>query len=252
MSTGNGNSSNQSSPSAEPGPGGARPAAAPTAKPDEKTSDVGLRWTGIVVAVAGVIVFIYVIFQLFTVGAKTASPPNAEFNFVRDVIGQNFNLIAYAIIGAIFALFSIRLLAHAGLLSLAGQVIRREDKDLLWPLVAAANKDAISQYIRLASLSGFPGTFTKLGFTGLPLVTVALTLILLAIAALTEGDMQKSVFDMAKLTLGAFLGSFVQRNIEQEKLAGHVIGPITTGTGDGRLKPGTKPSGPAGRKKVDQ
>jgi hypothetical protein len=83
----------------------------------------------------------------------------------------------------------------------------------------------------LAALSGFSGAFTKLGFTGLPLITVSLTLVLLAISvSLKDGDLQKSVFDMAKLTLGAFLGSFVQRNIEQEKLVGRAL---PNGTGDG-------------------
>jgi hypothetical protein len=57
--------------------------------------------------------------------------------------------------------------------------------------------------------------FTKLGLTGLPLTTVVLTLIFSFMAAAgAEGFM-----DLAKLTLGAFIGSFVQRQVEQRREA---------------------------------
>ena len=46
-----------------------------------------------------------------------------------------------------------------------------------------------------------------------------------------DTEMQKSVFDMAKLMLGAFIGSFVQRNIEQEKLIAG-IGAVPGGGAD--------------------
>ena len=75
--------------------------------------------------------------------------------------------------------------------------------------------------MRLSSLSGFTGTFTKLGLTGLPLATVALTLIFAALALLPVGlEGQKSFFDLTKLTLGAFIGSFVQRQVEQRRTPG--------------------------------
>ena len=92
---------------------------------------------------------------------------------------------------------------------------------LLAPLIQEGKSEAIDQYVRLSSLSGFTGTFTKLGLTGLPLTTVALTLIFAALAMLTaEPDSQKSLFDLTKLTLGAFIGSFVQRQVEQRRTPG--------------------------------
>ncbi len=92
---------------------------------------------------------------------------------------------------------------------------------LLAPLIQEGKSDAIDQYVRLSSLSGFTGTFTKLGLTGLPLTTVALTLIFAALALLAaEPDSQKSLFDLTKLTLGAFIGSFVQRQVEQRRTPG--------------------------------
>lgn len=91
---------------------------------------------------------------------------------------------------------------------------------LLAPLITEGKAEAIDQYVRISSLSGFTGTFTKLGLTGLPLTTVALTLIFAALALLPlDGDSQRSFFDLTKLTLGAFIGSFVQRQVEQRRTA---------------------------------
>ena len=95
------------------------------------------------------------------------------------------------------------------------------DYALLAPLIQEGKSESIDQYVRLSSLSGFTGTFTKLGLTGLPLTTVALTLIFAALALLpTDPESQKSFFDLTKLTLGAFIGSFVQRQVEQRRTPG--------------------------------
>ena len=92
---------------------------------------------------------------------------------------------------------------------------------LLAPLIQEGKTESIDQYVRLCSLSGFTGTFTKLGLTGLPLTTVALTLIFAGLALLpTDPENQKSFFGLTKLTLGAFIGSFVQRQVEQRRTPG--------------------------------
>lgn len=92
---------------------------------------------------------------------------------------------------------------------------------LLAPLIQEGKSESIDQYVRLSALSGFTGTFTKLGLTGLPLATIALTLIFAALALLaSDPDSQKSFFDLTKLTLGAFIGSFVQRQVEQRRTPG--------------------------------
>ncbi len=93
--------------------------------------------------------------------------------------------------------------------------------ELLAPLVQAGKAEAIDQYVRLSSLRGFTGMFTKLGLTGLPLTTVTLTIMFVILAVLPLGsEEKKNLFDLAKLTLGAFIGSFVQRQVEQRR-AGH-------------------------------
>lgn len=92
------------------------------------------------------------------------------------------------------------------------------DYALLAPLIREGKSESIDQYVRLSSLSGFTGTFTKLGLTGLPLATIALTLIFAALALLPlDTESQRSFFDLTKLTLGAFIGSFVQRQVEHRQ-----------------------------------
>lgn len=92
---------------------------------------------------------------------------------------------------------------------------------LLAPLIQEGKSESIDQYVRLSALSGLTGTFTKLGLTGLPLTTVALTLVFALLALLPiDPEGQKSFFDLTKLTLGAFIGSFVQRQVEQRRTPG--------------------------------
>lgn len=115
-------------------------------------------------------------------------------------------------LAAIFlGLVALRLLFGAG--RGVPRVIPLEDRPLLEPLIAAANKDAIAQYVILSSLSGFTGTFQKIGFSGLPLATSALTLIFSALSFLDA-----EFLELAKLTLGAFIGSFVQKGVDAPKL----------------------------------
>jgi hypothetical protein len=94
-------------------------------------------------------------------------------------------------------------------------VIPAQDGKLLETLIRDGNEKGIDQYVRLSSLSGTTGTATKLGLTGLPLATVGLT-IFFSLVAIFGVD---GFLDLAKLTLGAFIGSFVQRNVTGERIA---------------------------------
>jgi hypothetical protein len=180
-----------------------------------------MQAAGLFFTFAAVIAFVYAISSLiYRAGAKAAlSPASQQFNVWQDLVLPNFSLIGLVVIGIVSALLALRLFSKAT--ELISQVVRPAEAPFLWPLISGANREAINEYIRLASLTGFSGTFTKLGFTGLPLVTVALTLILLVMTLLVKDQtLSTGIFDLVKLTLGAFLGSFVQRNIEQEKLVG--------------------------------
>jgi hypothetical protein len=48
---------------------------------------------------------------------------------------------------------------------------------MLAPQVKDGKEEPVTQYIRLRSLTGFTGTFTMLGLTGLPLATIGLTIL---------------------------------------------------------------------------
>jgi len=146
--------------------------------------------------------------------------PTRSFNLMPIELPESAGVLArfltaYAIhivlffITVISAGIGYRITAASG--ANPAQVIPPQDYDLLAPLVAEGKADAIEQYVRLSSLSGFTGTFTQLGLTGLPLATIFLTLLF---SGLTLIDAE-NFLDLAKLTLGAFIGSFVQRQVER-------------------------------------
>ena len=114
----------------------------------------------------------------------------------------------------------------AAVISIQREVIPRRDRKLLEPLIANGEEKAIDQYVRLSSLTGITGLATKLGLTGLPLLTVALTLIFSALEIYKPGS---GFMDLTKLTLGAFIGSFVQRVATAQQVASTVV--------SGRLPP---------------
>ena len=99
------------------------------------------------------------------------------------------------------------------------RTIPAEDLPLIREAVIKGNAEPIDQYLRLRSLSGIAGNFTKLQVTGLPLTTVFLTLVfsVVAMLPLANAEVPKQFLDLAKLTLGAFIGSFVQGRVEQRK-----------------------------------
>jgi hypothetical protein len=145
------------------------------------------------------------------------------FKYVSDRNLQNITfyeagIIAVGLIVALASLiFGSRIMLRDA--SAPKVVIPSEDRDLLESLIRDGNEKGIDQYVRLSSLSGTTGTATKLGLTGLPLATVGLTIFFSIVAIFgVEGFL-----DLAKLTLGAFIGSFVQRNVTGERIASEGI-----------------------------
>lgn len=146
---------------------------------------------------------------LVVLRTQTMGVPNAGIGFA-GLLAAYSDIIAIAVFAAIGAVVGLRFFAKAG--RSTNFVIRPEDREALWPLISAPKVEAVDQYIRLASLSGFSGAFTKVGFTGLPLATVTLTLIFILLSLVANND---TLMEFAKLTLGAFIGSFVQRQVER-------------------------------------
>jgi hypothetical protein len=143
--------------------------------------------------------------ELGSSGAALATVSQRDiYNFFGRILSFLLAPAISLIAAIICTIVGIRLLRSSG--AVTTQVIAPQDYPVLGPAISAGNEQAITQFIRLSSLSGMTGTFTKIGLTGLPLATIFLT-ILLGIMGLANPQF----FDLAKLTLGAFLGSFVQR-----------------------------------------
>ncbi|MEM9434466.1 MAG: hypothetical protein AAGA12_11135 [Pseudomonadota bacterium] len=106
-----------------------------------------------------------------------------------------------------------------GSIRATSKTIPDEDRPLLEHLIRENKIEGIESYVKLSALVGSTGLFTKLGFTGLPLATVTLTMVLVVLAIWRAPDgvaVEPNLLDMAKLTLGAFIGSFVQRKMSQD------------------------------------
>jgi len=151
------------------------------------------------------------------------------------LLAANSDLIALALLAILAATIGHSLVNKAS--ESTNYVIRPDDAPKIWPLIAGEKKEAIALYMDIARLSGLSGKFVRFGFTGLPLATVALTIIFVLLSFKNE-----QLLDLAKLTLGAFIGSFVQRGVETKN------GMITAPTvGPGAAAPTTPPPAePAG------
>ncbi len=130
------------------------------------------------------------------------------YNFYGRILSFFLSPLLIFLSAIVCSFVSIRLLKAAGAVS--QEVIPQKEYELLAPAIRDGNEKAISEYIRLSSLSGVTGTFTKVGLTGLPLATIFLTVVLALI-----GIYNDKFFDLAQLTLGAFIGSYVQKRREE-------------------------------------
>ncbi len=176
-----------------------------------KRPNVGFFYAGMLFLIGGLVLFFFGGLLLSQIKVQSASTMNDKIDFwvfFRDFLkpGMFFlNAILCTLVG-------ISLLKAAG--ALYREVIPRGEYELLAQLIKDGNEKAITEYIRLSSLSGATGTFTKIGLTGLPLATIVLTIIL-AILGLIAKDNSNKLFDFAQLTLGAFIGSYVQKKRER-------------------------------------
>jgi hypothetical protein len=125
-------------------------------------------------------------------------------------------------------------------------IIPDKDRQFLIKIIEANDNVALDMYIKLCSLYGFTGNITKLGLSGLPLLTVALTILFTILAAALWAEnlsdthnginMIQNIMDLAKLTLGAFIGSFVQRAVsERASEASSQGAPMPQPTGQGNV-----------------
>ena len=136
-----------------------------------------------------------------------------NFFFFRSLFALNFGIILTFICGLISIFIGYVLLDRAG--GIGRETIPEQDIELIERLenLKRSEKGGVGSYVILSSLAGATGFFTKIGITGLPLATIALTLIFgtLAILNISNETASNRLFDFANLTLGAFLASYVQK-----------------------------------------
>jgi hypothetical protein len=176
---------------------------------DQRSGRSAISYAGIIFIYLSALIFISVVAALYF--HKTLV---GEAKIISDFTPE-FLLSAIALTTA---LLGVGLLKAAGLSeSSPNMVINPKEWDVLSQELKGGSEEAISQYIRLTSLTGFTGTFTKLGLSGLPLATIGLTLFF-SLLFLKNA----AYLDLAKLTLGAFIGSFVQKQVSASQNSGTV------------------------------
>lgn len=107
-------------------------------------------------------------------------------------------------------------------------------KELLGPVIEKSD-DPIGDWTRLVGLTGGTGVFRKLELSGMPLATILMTILFCILGLIAPilpsipgfnafsetaktsfGEAAKIFLDMAKLTLGAFIGSFVTKGTSRD------------------------------------
>jgi hypothetical protein len=178
--------------------------------PDSESAISGLRhayWAGIAFIFTSGAVLLVAAWRLYLADRNRV----ADFKeFFPDLL-----LIGLAFVAGLLGASLVRSASEA---SVPGPVINPSEWDELGPQVVAGKEDAITQYVRLRSLTGFTGLFTKLGLTGLPLATIGLTVFFSVLFFANE-----AFLDLAKLTLGAFIGSFVQKQVGERQVTSQVV-----------------------------
>lgn len=183
--------------------------------PSDKAAQKFLAASGYFLMGAAIVSF----FAIIVLKVREAFFPAAagfRFDSWLNVLSHEIGAVALLLVAIIAATLGKRMLTTV---QLAGaRTIPADDLPLVRDAVMAGKAEPIDQYVRLRALTGVAGAFTKLGVTGLPLTTVVLTLLFAAVSLAPIDPQQATSFmDLAKLTLGAFIGSFVQRQVEQRR-----------------------------------
>jgi hypothetical protein len=150
------------------------------------------------------VIFVFTAFRLYN---TTVTGEHGLRDFYPEML-----LFAIAVFTA---LLGVNLLRSGLATVVPGPVINPDEWGVIGPEGKDGKDEAVSQYIRLRSLTGFTGTFTKLGLTGLPVATIGLTIFFALMYAYST---DAAYMDLAKLTLGAFIGSFVQKQVGEVRL----------------------------------
>jgi hypothetical protein len=189
-----------------------------------------LNSAGLLFVYAGLLTLVVAVGLSIWIVVENALPSGAADFFTT--YGLPLVLVAAATLFSIVGYLILRSVGTAN-----RQVIPAEDRTLLEHLILEKDEyGGFEKYVTLSGLSGVTGFFHKIGVSGLPLATIFLTLVF-ALLALTNAGGQAGAFtDLANLGLGAFLGSFVQRQA--------MPGEQPTASFQGFTDPGPNPANP--------
>jgi hypothetical protein len=87
--------------------------------------------------------------------------------------------------------------------------VPRQDQDFLTNILREHPNDGFEMYIKLRETSGSTAFLNKAHLTGLPMAMIGLTILFALLGLLVP-----ALLDLAKLTLGALIGSYAQRRVE--------------------------------------
>jgi len=182
---------------------------------DQPTTIPGLNWIRVANPITlGGVGFVYISAAIFFF----ASQRLIRSEEVRTTIESFYPELILVGIAVFTGLLGVSLLRASGVAPNPAPVVDRGEWNALEEEIKAGREESITQYVRLRSLTGFTGLFTKLGLTGLPLATIGLTLFF-SIMYLRDAQ----YMDLAKLTLGAFIGSFVQKQVGERQGGGGIV-----------------------------
>lgn len=187
----------------------------PTSSWKEMTSESTLAVAGYLFIILSLVALTLISIILYRGGLANLDK-ELSWTYVLQVF---FVPIFLFVIASGSALLGLSMLQISGRSS--RRVIHPDDYKLLSHMLLTANHAGIDDWVRLSSLTGIIGGFTKVGLYGLPLATIALTIAFAALAVCTLHwpETSKAMFDLSKLTLGAFIGSYVQRQAPEARAA---------------------------------
>lgn len=191
---------------------------------------------GLIVMYASVASFGGVGFLLYRAREHPPVPASASAPLQAPVsaLSQYGPELLLCAIGVFTGLLSVKLLRAGGLSpSDPLPVVNPVEWKILSNAITTNQDDPVGQYIRLSSLTGATGLFTKLGLSGLPLATIGLTLFFAVASIFVPGG---KFYELTQLTLGAFVGSFVQKQVGALRDAAAnspPAGSASSGTTDG-------------------
>jgi hypothetical protein len=174
-----------------------------------------LYYTGVGLIAVSEIIFLVAAMLLTYLAVTRGESVSNPLDIVHAFSGPLILLVSAAV-STVFGFIVLRFAGAADRL-----VIPRNDRDVLLRMVEGRNRTGIRLYTDLVALSGTTGFFRKIGVSGLPLATIFLSVVFGLLALLTSADesLRQTFADLAKLTLGAFLGSYVQRQQGESDLS---------------------------------